>query len=154
MWPDGYYSWKFYGSYGGLDRILRDAEPRTVNVSPTIPGEMDRGKPSPLTEANERQYLAISPYNPEHYFVAFRDRTVKYNFAGAPEWIPQLQEVFREWQNEIAQRQYQQFPQPQWNPQTNGYLSPPTPAMYSPYNAMAASQPAIARSSSTDVSVL
>lgn len=36
MWPDGYYSWKFYGGYGGLDRILTDAEPRSVSVS--LPG--------------------------------------------------------------------------------------------------------------------
>lgn len=33
MWPDGYYSWKFYGNYTSLDKILRDAEPRTVDVS-------------------------------------------------------------------------------------------------------------------------
>ena len=32
MWPDGYYSWKFYGSYKGLDDILKEAEPRTVSV--------------------------------------------------------------------------------------------------------------------------
>lgn len=32
MWPDGYYSWKFYGSYGSLDNILKAAEPRTVSV--------------------------------------------------------------------------------------------------------------------------
>jgi hypothetical protein len=153
MWPDGYYSWKFYGSYGGLDKTLRDAEPRTVDVSAIMPGRIYGERPPLLMDANERQYLAISPYNPEHYFVAFRDRTVKYNFAGAPEWIPQIEEVFREWQNEIAQSQYQQVSQPQWNSQTNGYLSPPTPAMYSPYNAMAASQPVITRSSSTDVSL-
>jgi hypothetical protein len=36
MWPDGYYSWKFYGSYEGLDKILRDAEPRTVDVSTAV----------------------------------------------------------------------------------------------------------------------
>ena len=33
MWPDGYYAWKFYGHYSGLDKILTDAEPRTVSVS-------------------------------------------------------------------------------------------------------------------------
>jgi hypothetical protein len=81
MWSDGYYSWKFYGSYGGLDKILNESEPRSVS------------------------YLAISPYNAEHYFVAFKDRTVKYNFAGAPEWMPLMHEVFREWQVEILQRQ-------------------------------------------------
>ncbi|KAF2787561.1 hypothetical protein K505DRAFT_316474 [Melanomma pulvis-pyrius CBS 109.77] len=151
MWPDGYYSWKFYGSYGGLDRILTDAEPRTVS------------------------YLAISPFNPEHYFVAFHDRTVRYNFVGCPEWLPQMQEVFTEWQAEILQRQgyqqpYQNQAQPQWNQYSPspGYLSPPTPGTplppystpattnfsnYSPYNATAAtfgSQPVISRSSSTD----
>lgn len=35
MWPDGYYSWKFYGGYGALDKILDAAEPRTVSVSRT-----------------------------------------------------------------------------------------------------------------------
>jgi hypothetical protein len=33
LWPDGYYAWKFYGLYGGLDKILTDAEPRSVTVS-------------------------------------------------------------------------------------------------------------------------
>ena len=33
MWSDGYYSWKFYGNYSGLDQILKHAEPRTVSVS-------------------------------------------------------------------------------------------------------------------------
>jgi hypothetical protein len=33
LWPDGYYSWKFYGGYNGLDQILTDAEPRSVSVS-------------------------------------------------------------------------------------------------------------------------
>lgn len=33
LWPDGYYSWKFYGDYAGLDEILRAAEPRSVSVS-------------------------------------------------------------------------------------------------------------------------
>jgi hypothetical protein len=106
-----------------------------------------------LIGANLRQYLAISPYNNQQYFVAFLDRTIKYNFTGAPEWIPQMQEVLREWQSEIAQREYQNIAQPQWNPQTNGYVLRPIPATYSPYNAMAASQPATTRPSSTDVSL-
>jgi hypothetical protein len=33
LWPDGYYSWKFYGGYNGLDQILTGAEPRSVSVS-------------------------------------------------------------------------------------------------------------------------
>jgi hypothetical protein len=33
MWPDGYYSWKFYGNYTGLDKILNEAAPRSVAVS-------------------------------------------------------------------------------------------------------------------------
>ncbi|KAF2709803.1 hypothetical protein K504DRAFT_467744 [Pleomassaria siparia CBS 279.74] len=114
MWPDGYYSWKFYGAYGGLDNILGMAEPRSVS------------------------YLAISPYNDQQYFVAFRDRTVKYNFTGAPEWLPQMQDVFSEWQTEIQQKQsYSQY-QPyntastlhqQWNqhPQLPGIPGSPLP---------------------------
>jgi hypothetical protein len=92
-----------------------------------------------------KQYLAISPYNKEHYFVAFRDRTIKYNFTGAPpEWMQQMQEVFYQWQAESVQRTqplpqaftpphmapYAQQPQ-QWNPPPvqlpaphNGYSSP------------------------------
>ena len=36
MWPDGYYSWKFYGGYSSLDKILDAAEPRSVAVSPNV----------------------------------------------------------------------------------------------------------------------
>ncbi|ORY10628.1 hypothetical protein BCR34DRAFT_344129 [Clohesyomyces aquaticus] len=124
LWPDGYYAWKFYGQYGTLDKILDAAEPRSVS------------------------YLAISPYNDQQYFVAFRDRTVKYNLS--PEWMPQMLEVFREWQVELMQKQVVQVvqrqsmvgyppqpPQPQWNPNpypqtptspTPSYLNPSTPA--------------------------
>ncbi|KAF2643403.1 hypothetical protein P280DRAFT_547554 [Massarina eburnea CBS 473.64] len=126
MWPDGHYSWKFHGHYNDLNKIL-DTESRSVS------------------------YLALSPYNKEHYFVAFRDRTIKYNFTGAPpEWMQQMQEVFSMWQSELAQIQaYPHPPQPyaqlpnisynyplqQWNadvapphqsPQP-GYMSPQTP---------------------------
>ncbi|KAF2467247.1 uncharacterized protein BDR25DRAFT_317004 [Lindgomyces ingoldianus] len=137
MWPDGYYAWKFYGGYATLDKILDAAEPRSVS------------------------YLAVSPYNADQYFVAFKDRTVKYNLS--PEWMPQMQEVFREWQVEIMQKQMEmmqkagfrqpqqpqqpqqpyrhsiagQYPpqptQPQWNP--NPYpTSPasPTPSYLNP----------------------
>lgn len=33
MWPDGYFAWKFYGAYEGLDKELKGAEPRSVAVS-------------------------------------------------------------------------------------------------------------------------
>jgi hypothetical protein len=33
MWPDGYFTWKFYGNYGALDKILTEAAPRSVAVS-------------------------------------------------------------------------------------------------------------------------
>ncbi|KAF2738423.1 hypothetical protein EJ04DRAFT_428937 [Polyplosphaeria fusca] len=163
MWADGYYAWKFYGNYSGLDQILTTAEPRTVS------------------------FLAISPYNKEHYFVAFKDRTVKYNFIGAAEWMPQMQEVFSEWQAEIMARQGYQQPwgqQPmnpqQWNayPPTPNTLGQPSPGLipvspqspyanpltppYSPYNQYApppgqgypglyGPPPSMQRSSSTEV---
>ncbi|KAF2691570.1 hypothetical protein K458DRAFT_411301 [Lentithecium fluviatile CBS 122367] len=121
MWPDGYYAWKFHGHYSGLDKILTDAQPRSVS------------------------YLAISPYNKHHYFVAFRDRTIKYNFTGAPpEWMQQMQEVFNQWQAEIAQQiqprpqtfvppnvaSYAPHPQP-WNPYPAQQQQPPPPTGYS-----------------------
>lgn len=77
--------------------------------------------------------------------MAFRDRTIKYNFVGAPpEWMQQMHEVFAQWQAEIAQQaqmRRQSFappppppgvapyaPQPQqWNvaqPPPQGYASP------------------------------
>jgi len=59
---------------------------------------------------HKHQYLALSPYNKDHYFVAFRNRTVQYNFTGAPpEWMMQMHQVFAQWQTEIAQ--VQGFPQ-------------------------------------------
>ena len=71
--------------------------------------------------------------------MAFRDRTIKYNFVGAPpEWMQAMQEVFSQWQAEIARQYapppgvtpgYSPQPQPQqWNsppiPQQPGYMSP------------------------------
>jgi len=106
-WPDGYYSWKFYGCYSGLDKILNEAAPRTVS------------------------YVAISPYNKEQYFIAFTDRTVKYNFVGAPEWIPQIQGVFNEWQAELAQqRQALQRPYSAVPPHLSQYLPNPNQPAY------------------------
>lgn len=107
------------------------------------------------------QYVAISPYNKEHYFIAYKDRTVKYNFAGCPEWIPQIQEVFNEWQAEILQRQGIQPPPsippvPAIPPQWNQYLptagqptyvaahyanAVPPPPQHSPYNPHAVPPP-------------
>ncbi|KAF2007429.1 hypothetical protein P154DRAFT_119142 [Amniculicola lignicola CBS 123094] len=94
MWPDGYFVWKFYGKYAPLDAILNAAEPRSVS------------------------YLAISPFNPDHYFVAFKDRSIKYNFIGAEEWLPQMRAAFDEWQQDIMLRQRQSMmPPPQYQGQ-------------------------------------
>lgn len=115
MWPDGYYSWKFYGGYSSLDKILDVAEPRSV------------------------AHLALSPYSNLQYFVAFKDRTVKYSLS--PEWIPQMQEVFVEWQAEIMRAQgiYRNpsfsYPQTPQTPGTPGYFSPMTPAPPYQYGA-------------------
>lgn len=32
VYPDGYIAWKFYGHYTGLDKILTEAAPRSVEV--------------------------------------------------------------------------------------------------------------------------
>ena len=37
VWPDGYLAWKFYGHCSALDKILTEAEPRSVTVSLHIP---------------------------------------------------------------------------------------------------------------------
>ncbi|KAL1612052.1 hypothetical protein SLS60_000275 [Paraconiothyrium brasiliense] len=116
LWPDGYYSWKFYGGYSGLDKILTDAEPRSVS------------------------YLAISPYNKDHYFVAFRNRSVQYNFTGAPpEWMIQMHEVFAQWQAEIAQAHGVAAHKPANMPygaQQPNLASPTPPGMLSPPSPM------------------
>ena len=78
---------------------------------------------------NVDKYLAISPYNKEHYFVAFRDRSIQYNFTGAPsEWMRLMKEVFDAWTAERTQPQ-----QP---------LTPPSTAPYAqmqPYQQQPAS---------------
>jgi hypothetical protein len=33
LYPDGYIEWKFYGHYSALDKILKEAAPRSVAVS-------------------------------------------------------------------------------------------------------------------------
>ncbi|KAF2997383.1 hypothetical protein E8E13_004722 [Curvularia kusanoi] len=71
LWPGGDFSWKFHGHYSALEKILSEAAPQSVS------------------------YVAISPYNEQHYFVAFRDQSVKYNFIGAPpEWMTLMTEAF------------------------------------------------------------
>ncbi|OAL05889.1 hypothetical protein IQ06DRAFT_210842 [Phaeosphaeriaceae sp. SRC1lsM3a] len=82
LYPDGYLAWKFYGHYSALDKILKEAAPGSV------------------------AYVAISPYHKEHYFVANRDRSIKYNFKGAPkEWMALMTEVFKAWAAEPMQKQ-------------------------------------------------
>jgi hypothetical protein len=50
--------------------------------------------------------VAISPYNKEHYFIAFRDRSIKYSFKGAPtEWMRLMTEVFDVWAAERLRMQ-------------------------------------------------
>jgi hypothetical protein len=36
LYPDGYIAWKFYNYYSALDKILKDATPRSIAVSPEI----------------------------------------------------------------------------------------------------------------------
>jgi hypothetical protein len=85
------------------------------------------------------QYLAISPYNKDHYFVAFRNRTIQYNFTGAPpEWMAQMNDVFSQWQAEIAQAQGVTAQQPglPYGAQQQGLASPTPPGMLSPPSPM------------------
>jgi len=147
MWPDGYYSWKFYGNYAALDKILDEAQPRSVAVSQRM-----QTLTAPFWMLIYCQHLTISPYNKHQFFVAFKDQTVKYSLSS--EWMPQMREVFTEWQAEILQKQlaaqrqsqswlphrysvggpYPPAPQPSWNhqnypptPNTPQHLSPVTP---------------------------
>lgn len=69
------------------------------------------------------KYVAISPYNNLHYFIAFRDQSIKYDFSGAPaEWMKLMTEVFDIWQAERLQKPQQQyfppnpFPHPLYQP--------------------------------------
>lgn len=77
-----------------------------------------------------RQYLSLSPYNKDHYFVAFRNRTIQYNFTGAPpEWMAQMNDVFAQWQAEIAQSQGPPaFPSNMPYPVQQPHLAPPPPS--------------------------
>ena len=60
------------------------------------------------------QHLTISPYNKHQFFVAFKDQTVKYSLSN--EWMPQMREVFTEWQAEILQKQLAASRASQWLP--------------------------------------
>ncbi|KAF1830408.1 hypothetical protein BDW02DRAFT_101807 [Decorospora gaudefroyi] len=103
LYPDGRLAWNFHGHYSALNKILADVVAGSVT------------------------YVAISPYNKEHYFIAFRDRSIKYNFKGAPaEWMRLMTEVFDIWA--AARLQMQQSPPPQLHPQP--YLSVQEPQPY------------------------
>ncbi|KAF1934194.1 uncharacterized protein M421DRAFT_415243 [Didymella exigua CBS 183.55] len=92
LWPNGDFSWKFNGHYNALDKILTEAAPQSVS------------------------YVAISQYNKHHYFVAFRDQSIKYDFTGAPpEWMKLMTEVFDAWRAERLQKPQQQYFPPAGN---------------------------------------
>lgn len=75
------------------------------------------------------QYVAISPYHKEHYFVAFRDQSIKYNFKGAPkDWLALMTEVFNSWAAEQHAKHPVPFAQPY--PQPNPYMQQQQQAMY------------------------
>lgn len=76
VWPDGYFSWKLYGNYGTLDKILdAGAPPRSVSVC----RDTDTSCHIALTFFSILQ--VISTYNREQYFAAFRDRAVTYSVS-------------------------------------------------------------------------
>ncbi|USP82424.1 hypothetical protein yc1106_09698 [Curvularia clavata] len=82
MYPDRRLAWDFHGHYSILNKIIVDAAPGAIT------------------------YVAISPYHQEHFFVAFHDGSVKYNFQGGPpQWTTLMNEVFSIWN---AQRLGQQ----------------------------------------------
>jgi hypothetical protein len=81
------------------------------------------------------QYVAISPYNRQHYFVAFRDQSIKYDFTGAPpEWMKLMTEVFDAWRAERMQKPQQQYflPPVIAYPQLQPY-QPPQPQQQAAY---------------------
>jgi hypothetical protein len=80
---------------------------------------------------NVYQYLAISPYDKEHYFVAFRDRSIQYNFTGAPpEWMRLMKEVFDAWAAERTQPQQPSTPPNAPYAQVQPYQQQPVPYYY------------------------
>jgi len=89
VYPSGHMSWNMQGHYTGLEQILKE------------------------TTAGAVEYVAISPYHKEHYFIAFRDKSIKYNFKGAPkEWMELMTEVFNAWAAERIEKQSLQMAQP------------------------------------------
>jgi hypothetical protein len=88
--------------------------------------------------------VALSPYNKEHYFIAFSDRSIKYNFKGAPaEWMRLMTEVFDVWAAERSRMQYLTLSPPQhmyahpgmhlqpqaYFPQQSAYLHSASPSL-------------------------
>ena len=72
------------------------------------------------------QYVAISPYNKHHYFVAFQNRSIRYDFTGAPaEWMRLMTEVFDAWAAERLQKPQQQFLPPNTTPYPQAQLHQP-----------------------------
>ncbi|EOA81637.1 uncharacterized protein SETTUDRAFT_35466 [Exserohilum turcica Et28A] len=87
MYPDRRLTWNFYGHYETLNKILMEAAPGAIT------------------------YLAISPYHKDHFFVAFHDGSVKYNFQGGPpQWTSLMNEVFALWDAQRAQQQVNILP--------------------------------------------
>jgi hypothetical protein len=121
LWPDGNFSWKFHGNYSALGQILTQAAPRSVS------------------------YVAISPYSKHHYFVAFRDQSIKYDFTGAPtEWMKLMTEVFEAWAAERLQKPQQHFVPPHPSPYPSPQLyHPPQPQQQAAhyYNSFVAELP-------------
>ncbi|KAF9699004.1 hypothetical protein EKO04_003232 [Ascochyta lentis] len=86
LWPRGLRSWNFYGHYKALDKILTEAGPNSIS------------------------YVAVSPYNEHHYFIAFRYQSIRYDFTGAPaEWMQLMTEIFEAWAIERQQKPQHQF---------------------------------------------
>ncbi|KAH3972476.1 hypothetical protein HBH70_001910 [Parastagonospora nodorum] len=91
LYPNGYIAWKFHGHYSALHTILNNTAPQSI------------------------AYVALSPYNKEHYFIAFKDRSIKYNFKGAPkEWMILMTEVFKSWATEPMPSQPPPLAQPNY----------------------------------------
>ena len=74
LWASGDAAWRFGGCYAELDRLLAHERAARGGVAS----------------------LAISPFHADHYFVVFRDASVRYSLS--PVWMPQMRAVFAEWQ--------------------------------------------------------
>lgn len=144
MYPDRRLAWDFHGNYSLLNKIIVDAAPGaiTVSISLFVADCLD-------TALTYIKYVAISPYHQEHFFVAFHDGSIKYNFQGAPpQWATLMNEVFAIWNAQrVGQQHATTLPSPQTRvpqyaqgqpqrphtqvhlqPQSNGVLGvPPSP---------------------------